>query len=86
MLLASIVVAQLTIEPAALHTTFLEIYVLIRKGRGRFFRASQLVLYRRELPGKPRLTCVSEGYPRRRLLLKKLLIVSDGRHGNSPSI
>jgi hypothetical protein len=81
-LLASVVVAQRAIISATPHATFLEICVLIRRGRDRFFRAFQSVLCRRELLGKPRLTLVSEGYPRRRLLMKKLLSIFLVRHGS----
>src|SRR5260370_20472147 len=81
-LLTSIVVTQRAVIPPAEYATFLEICVLIRRGRGHFFRASQSVPCRREPPGKPRLTRVSEGYPRRSLLLKKLLIVPVVCHGS----
>jgi len=72
---AEVVIARHAIKPPAPHATFLENCVQNRRGRGRFFRVFQPVLGRREPPGKPRLTRVSEGYPRRRLLLKKLLSV-----------
>lgn len=81
-LLSEVVVTQRAIKPPASHAAFLEICVQNRRGRGRFFRVSQPVLCRREPPGKPRFTRVSEGYPRRRLLLKKLLSVALVRHGS----
>jgi hypothetical protein len=68
--LSSKVIPSGAVVAAGSEAAPLEIYGLNRKGKGRFFQAFPSVPYRRRGPsGKPRFTRVSEGKPRRRLLL-----------------
>jgi hypothetical protein len=64
------VLAVRAVIVAGAEATILEICALSRKDRDRFFQAFRSALYRHHGPyGKPRFTLVSDGNPRRRLLL-----------------